>query len=296
MTAGPGPEGEKAGLSRPRAARPEGLALRPGRPRVQRPDACAAPETKGEPAWLGPGDSSGEISASGGVPGCAPPANRSKRTEERCLSERTVERDFHMPGRGDTGCRGQEGPRAGLSCCGGKDEPGFGKADCWFFGGCSEDGSDGSGAEDWPAESGPDPVRGEDRRARRTAWHRSAGGESHTEIRERREGQGREKRTPIRRGSCSSRSRQRRSRPVLHRQAKAARRTSPWESGARLVCFAADCEALLCAPRSMSSPLPSSLGTLAGSWNASHIYTVAPRACSISSAIRESFCACRSAN
>src|SRR5947208_13461326 len=42
MTAGPGPEGEKAGLSRPRAARPEGLALRPGRPRVQRPDACAA--------------------------------------------------------------------------------------------------------------------------------------------------------------------------------------------------------------------------------------------------------------
>src|SRR5436305_9879510 len=69
MTAGPGPEGEKAGLSRPRAARPEGLALRPGRPRVQRPDACAAPETKGEPAWLGPGDSSGEISASGGVPG-----------------------------------------------------------------------------------------------------------------------------------------------------------------------------------------------------------------------------------
>src|SRR3954447_13382146 len=43
MTAGPGPEGEKAGLSRPRAARPEGLALRPGRPRVQRPDVCAAP-------------------------------------------------------------------------------------------------------------------------------------------------------------------------------------------------------------------------------------------------------------
>jgi len=97
MTAGSGPEGEKAGLSRPRAARPEGLALRPGRPRVQRPDACAAPETKGEPAWLGPGDPGGEISAPGGVPGCAPPANRSRQTEEKCLSERTVERDFHNP-------------------------------------------------------------------------------------------------------------------------------------------------------------------------------------------------------
>src|SRR3954447_13928437 len=82
MTAGSGPEGEKAGLSGPRAARPEGLALRPGRPRVQRPDACAAPETKGEPAWLGPGDPGGEISAPGGVPGCAPSANRSRQTEE----------------------------------------------------------------------------------------------------------------------------------------------------------------------------------------------------------------------
>src|ERR1700750_1161534 len=54
MTAGPGPEGEKAGLSRPRAARPEGFALRPGRPPVHRAGACAARETKGEPAWLGP--------------------------------------------------------------------------------------------------------------------------------------------------------------------------------------------------------------------------------------------------
>src|SRR3954454_24447378 len=59
MTAGPGPEGEKAGLSRPRAARPEGLALRPGRPRGQRQDACAAqPNPKGETAGQGSGDPS----------------------------------------------------------------------------------------------------------------------------------------------------------------------------------------------------------------------------------------------
>src|SRR3954454_16879309 len=126
MTAGPGPEGEKAGLSRPCAARPEGLALPPGRPRVRRPHACAAPERKGERACLRPGDPGGEISAPDGVPGCAPPANRSRQTEEKRLSELSGTSTCPAAVGGDTGCREQEGPRAGLSCCGGRDEPGFG--------------------------------------------------------------------------------------------------------------------------------------------------------------------------
>src|SRR3954452_5649828 len=176
MTAGPGPEGEKAGLSRPRAARPEGLALRPGRPRVQRPDACAAPETKGEPAWLGPGDPGGEISAPGGVPGCAPSANRSRQTEEKCLSERTLERDFRNPAvAAATGCRGQEGPRAGLSCCGEKTSLDLERRIAVSYGGCSEDGSDGSGAEDRPEQPGPDPVLGESWIAVLVGWSGTGG-------------------------------------------------------------------------------------------------------------------------
>src|SRR3954452_8796595 len=160
MTAGPGPEGEKAGLSRPRAARPEGLALRPGRPWVQRPDACAAPETKGEPAWLGPGDPGGEISASGGVPGCAPPANRSRQTEEKCLSEQTVEQDFHMPWPEAAATLGVEGKRSrgrACPCCGGKTSLASVRRTAVSYCGCSEDGSDGSGAEDRPAEPEPRP-------------------------------------------------------------------------------------------------------------------------------------------
>src|SRR5262250_1050981 len=121
MTAGPGPEGEKAGLSRPRAARPEGLALRPGRPRVQRPDACAAPETKGEPAWLGPGDPGGEISAPGGVPGCARPRTGPGGPRKgACPNGQPSGTSTTRPRPRRHGCRGQGGPRAGLSCCGGK--------------------------------------------------------------------------------------------------------------------------------------------------------------------------------
>src|SRR3954467_3904496 len=116
MTAGPGPEGEKAGLSRPRAARPEGLALRPGRPRVQRPDACAAPETKGEPAWLGPGDSAGEISAQGGAPELRSAREQVRRIAERCLSERMSNGTSTSPAAAAATWVSRQGdPRAGLS-------------------------------------------------------------------------------------------------------------------------------------------------------------------------------------
>ena len=74
--------------------------MRPGRPRVQRPDACAAPETKGEPAWLGPGESGRRDLGSRRRPGlCSAREQVQADREEKCLSERTVERDFHKPGR-----------------------------------------------------------------------------------------------------------------------------------------------------------------------------------------------------
>jgi hypothetical protein len=79
---------------------------------------------------------------------------------ERCLSERKVERDFHEPGRerGGTGCRECKRER-GRACPAADGRRAWirGKADYRVFGGYSEDGSDGSGAEDRPEEPGPDP-------------------------------------------------------------------------------------------------------------------------------------------
>src|SRR3954447_13422909 len=208
MTAGPGPEGEKAGLSRPRAARPEGLTLRPGRPRLQRPDACAAPETKGEPAWLGPGDPGGEISAPGGVPGCAPPANRSSRTEEKCLSERTVELDFHNPAAA-AATLGVEGKRGRGRAC-----PAAEGRRAWIRrGGLPFLTADvqRTAAMDRAVRidrQREDPTRSVERIAVHVGpCGTRMQGANHVPIRERREGQDREKRTPICRGSCSNRSR-----------------------------------------------------------------------------------------
>ncbi len=89
-------------------------------------------------------------------------------------------------------------------------------------------------------------MRREDRRARRTAWHRSAGGES-----VRRSGSGERDKTmrnvlhppgvqPIQTGGGS--------RPV-HRQEEGSAWNEPRGLRGSFVGFSTDCEALLCAPR-----------------------------------------------
>ena len=75
-----------------------------------------------------------------------------------------VERAFHKSGRGrgnmGVEARGLEGGPVLLRS---EDELGLGKAGCRLFDGCSEDGSDGPGA-DLDAESrDPTPVRRENR-------------------------------------------------------------------------------------------------------------------------------------
>ena len=75
-----------------------------------------------------------------------------------------VERDFHKPGRG----RGNidvegKGPGGGPVLLRSENELGLDKADCRFFEGCSEDDSDGPGAELDAESRNPVPIRRENR-------------------------------------------------------------------------------------------------------------------------------------